>query len=106
MDRIYDPQNPNLHGYRLYRWDPSLREFLAGELLKWWSEMLWSRSEVARKLYVNERDGPREMTVCFNRPARDLRYPLFFKQTTTLSHAGTSAHKQDGAATGVGSSNS
>lgn len=42
MERIYDPENPNLHGYRLWRSDPSLREFLAGKLLKWWSEMLWS----------------------------------------------------------------
>ena len=42
MNRIYDPQSPNLHGYRLFRWDPSFRQFVTGKLLKWWSEMLWS----------------------------------------------------------------
>ena len=40
--RIYDPSSPNLHGYRLCRPDLSLRDFIAGKLLKWWSEMLWS----------------------------------------------------------------
>jgi hypothetical protein len=40
----------------------------------------WSQAEDGRKLYVSGRDGPREMTACFDRPARDLGYPLFFKQ--------------------------
>ena len=48
----------------------------------------WSRAEGARKLYVNGRDGPREMTACFDRPARDLGYPLFFKQNTPVRHEG------------------
>jgi hypothetical protein len=42
MERIYDPENPNFHGYRLWRSDLSLREYIAGKLLKWWSETLWS----------------------------------------------------------------
>lgn len=42
----------------------------------------WSQAEAAPKLYVNGRDGPREMTGCFNRPAGDLGYPLFFKPNT------------------------
>jgi len=42
VERIYDPENPNLYGYRLCRADPSLCAFIAGKLFKWWSEMLWS----------------------------------------------------------------
>ncbi len=40
----------------------------------------WSKAEGARRLYVNGRNGPRELAAFFNRPARDLGYPLFFKQ--------------------------
>lgn len=46
----------------------------------------WSRADGARKLYVNGRDGPREMTACFDRPARDLGYPIFFKPNAEISH--------------------
>lgn len=39
----------------------------------------WSRSENAPKIYVNGRHGLREMDAAFDRPARDIAYPLFFK---------------------------
>lgn len=42
MDRIFDPENPNLYGYRLYRYDPSFYRFIADKLFKWWHETLWS----------------------------------------------------------------
>lgn len=42
MDRIYDPADPNLHGYRRCRYNPTLREFISGKLRCWWGETLWS----------------------------------------------------------------
>jgi hypothetical protein len=38
----------------------------------------WSRSKEAPQLYVNGRHGPQAMNQAFDRPARDMGYPLFF----------------------------
>lgn len=39
----------------------------------------WTQVDGSQKLYVSVPSGPRELTTCFNRPARDLGYPIFFK---------------------------
>lgn len=40
----------------------------------------WSKADSAPKLYVNGPSGLREMRTSFDRPARDIGYPLFFKK--------------------------
>lgn len=39
----------------------------------------WSVADKAPNLYVNGRDGVQELKACFDRPAVDLGYPVFFK---------------------------
>ena len=41
-DQIYDPKDPNWHGYRLLRPDPPVVQFLRAKLLKWYCECCWS----------------------------------------------------------------
>lgn len=41
MNAIYDPANPNLHGYTLHRPDPTLAQFLAGWLWARWFNFCW-----------------------------------------------------------------
>ena len=45
----------------------------------------WSQAGGLRKLFVSGCDGPQQMTSCLNRPARDLGYPVFFKQNKQVS---------------------
>lgn len=59
--RIYDPANPNLHGFRVCRHDPSLREFVWGKLYKWRSEALWSlygRDRIVAEYLHREQSAP------------------------------------------------
>lgn len=51
----------------------------------------WSQAASSPKLYVNGADGIREMTGCFNRPASDFGYPLFFKTASQQPTAPTEA---------------
>lgn len=42
MNRIYDPYNPTLNGFPVCRHDPSIPQFIAAKVFKWYSEALWS----------------------------------------------------------------
>lgn len=44
----------------------------------------WTGASTAPKLYVNGIYGVREMNAAFDRPARDIGYPLFFKSNTKV----------------------
>lgn len=43
----------------------------------------WSQAEGAREIYTNGVFGPRKISGCFDRPARDFSYPIFFRRDRT-----------------------
>lgn len=59
--RLYDPKNPNLYGYRVCRVDQSLWQFIRGKLYKWRSEALWSlygRDRIVAEYVHREQSAP------------------------------------------------